>query len=88
MRTLALLVIHILTTLAKRLGPAGAKAIIAERVLVKHQQLIARRSVGKNAQTDHIRQIPLRLSGSIHVTIGERILQEPLVFISFRPDTA
>ena len=47
MKTPALLVIHVLTTLAKLVGPGGAKAIIAENVLVKHQQLIARRSVGK-----------------------------------------
>ena len=47
MKTLALLVIHVLTTLAKRAGPGGAKAIIAESVLLKHQQLMARRSVGK-----------------------------------------
>ena len=47
MKTLALLVIHILTSLARRAGPGGAKAIIAESVLLKHQQLIARRSVGK-----------------------------------------
>ena len=47
MKSLALLVIHVLTTLAQRLGPGGAKAIIAESVLIKHQQLIARRSVGK-----------------------------------------
>ena len=47
MKTLALLVIHVLTTLAQRAGPGGAKAIIAESVLLKHQQLIARRSAGK-----------------------------------------
>jgi hypothetical protein len=47
MKTLALLVIHVLTTLAKRAGPGGAKAIIAESVLLKHQQLIARRSFVK-----------------------------------------
>ncbi|MDX2498450.1 MAG: hypothetical protein QNL11_11210, partial [Desulfobacterales bacterium] len=47
MKTLALLVIHVLTTLAKRAGPGGAKAIIAESVLLKHQQLIAHRSTGK-----------------------------------------
>jgi hypothetical protein len=46
MKTLALLVIPVLTTLAQRVGPGGAKAIIAESLLVKHQQLIARRSVG------------------------------------------
>ncbi len=47
MKTLALLVIHVLTTLAQRAGPGGAKAIIAESVLLKHQQLIAHRSAGK-----------------------------------------
>jgi hypothetical protein len=47
MKTLALLVIHVLTTLAQRAGPGGAKAIIAESALLKHQQLIARRSAGK-----------------------------------------
>ena len=47
MKTLALLVIHLLTTLAKHAGPGGAKAIIAESVLLKHQQLIAHRSTGK-----------------------------------------
>ena len=47
MKTLALLVIHVLTTLAQRAGPGGAKAIIAESVLLKHQQLIVRRSAGK-----------------------------------------
>ena len=47
MKTLALLVIHVLTMAAQRVGPGGVKAIIAESVLVKPQQLIARRSVGK-----------------------------------------
>ena len=47
MKTLALLLIQVLTTLAKRASPGGAKAIIAESVLLKHQQLIAHRSAGK-----------------------------------------
>jgi putative transposase len=47
MKTLAILLIHVMTTLAKRAGPGGARAIIAESVLLKHQQLMARRSVGK-----------------------------------------
>jgi hypothetical protein len=41
MKDLLLIFAHLLTTLAKRLGPGGAKAIIAESVLIKHQQLIA-----------------------------------------------
>jgi putative transposase len=47
MKTLALVVIHALSMAAQRVGPGGIKAIIAESVLLKHQQLIARRSVGK-----------------------------------------
>jgi len=47
MKTLALLLIHVLTTLAQRAGPGGIKAIIAESVLLKHQQLIVRRAGGK-----------------------------------------
>jgi hypothetical protein len=47
MKTLALLVMHVLTMLAQRVGPGEAKAIIAESVLIKHQQLIVRRSGGK-----------------------------------------
>jgi len=47
MKTLALLVIHVLTMAAQRVGPGGVKAIIAESVLLKHQRLIARRPVGK-----------------------------------------
>ncbi len=47
MKTLALLVMHVLTTLAQRVGPGGIKAIIAESVLIKHQQLVVRRSGGK-----------------------------------------
>ena len=66
MKTLALLVIHFLTTLAQRAGPGGAKAIIAESVLLKHQQLNCTSLCRKNAKTDHIRQIPLRLSHFIH----------------------
>ena len=46
MKTLALLVIHVLTMATQRGGPGGVKAVIAESVLLKHQQLIARRSVG------------------------------------------
>lgn len=41
MEALALLVIHILTTLAQRAGPGGTRAIFAESVLLKHQPLIA-----------------------------------------------
>jgi hypothetical protein len=50
MKILALLLIHVLTKVAMRLGPGGAQAIIAECVLVKHQRLFA---------TNFIRHVPI-----------------------------
>ena len=50
MKTLALLLIRILTTLALRVGPGGTTASIAESVLLKHQQLIAHRSGGNTSR--------------------------------------
>ena len=44
MKDLALLLVHLLTTLAKLLDPGGAKAIVADSLLVKQQLLIINRS--------------------------------------------
>ena len=44
MRDLLVLFLHLLTTLARLLGPGGAKAVVAEVLLVKHQLLILNRS--------------------------------------------
>jgi len=44
MKDLALLLIHLLTTLAKLLGPGGAKAIVADSLLMKQQLLVINRS--------------------------------------------
>jgi putative transposase len=44
MRDLAVLVLHILATLARLAGPGGARAVVAEAVLVKQQLLILNRS--------------------------------------------
>ena len=40
MRDLAVVFLHLLTTLARLAGPGGARAVVAESVLVKHQLLI------------------------------------------------
>jgi len=40
MKDLVLLLIHLLTTLAKLLGPGGAKAIVADSLLMKQQLLV------------------------------------------------
>src|SRR5438876_2639110 len=44
MRDLAVLVLHLLATVARLAGPGGARAVVAESVLVKHQLLILNRS--------------------------------------------
>ena len=44
MRDLAVLFLHLLATVARLAGPGGARSIVAESVLVKHQLLILNRS--------------------------------------------
>ena len=44
MRDLAVLLLHLLATLARLAGPGGARSVVAESVLVKHQLLILNRS--------------------------------------------
>ena len=44
MKDLLLLLAHLLTTLAKLLGPGGAKAIVADSLPMKQQLLVINRS--------------------------------------------
>ena len=44
MKDMLLLLAHLLTTIAKLLGPGGAKAVVADSLLLKHQLLIINRS--------------------------------------------
>ena len=44
MRDLAVLLLHLLAIVARLVGPGGARAVVAESVLVKHQLLILNRS--------------------------------------------
>ena len=44
MRNLAVLVIHLIATLARLLGPGGVRSLVAESLLLKHQLLIVNRS--------------------------------------------
>jgi hypothetical protein len=42
-RDLAVLLLHLLATVARLAGPGGARAVVAESILVKHQLLILNR---------------------------------------------
>ncbi len=77
MKTMALLTIHFLTTLAKRAGPGGTKAIIAESVLLKHQQLIAHRSTGKTLRLTTSDRFLMRLTHFIHAREAKILMQLP-----------
>ncbi len=44
MKEVIILVFHLLTSVAKLLGPGGSRAVIAENLLLKHQLLVYRRS--------------------------------------------
>jgi len=43
-RDLAILFLHLLATVVRLAGPGGARSVVAESVLVKHQLLILNRS--------------------------------------------
>ena len=43
MRDLAILFIHLLTTIAKLMRPGGGRAVLAESLLLKHQLVILNR---------------------------------------------
>ena len=44
MRDLAVLFLHLLATVARLAGPGGARSVVAESVLLRHQLLILNRS--------------------------------------------
>lgn len=44
MKDLLLLLVHLLSTIAKLLGPGGAKSVVAQSLIMKQQLLIANRS--------------------------------------------
>ena len=50
MRDLATLLLHLLVTVARLAGPGGARAVVAESVLVRHPLLILNRREVSHSQ--------------------------------------
>jgi len=44
MRDLLVFLVHLLTTIAKLLGPSGVRAVVADSLLMKQQHLVINRS--------------------------------------------
>jgi len=59
-RDLAVLFLHVLATIARLAGPGGARAVVAESVLVKQQLLILNRS---RRRSPHLRRADRIVAG-------------------------
>jgi shikimate 5-dehydrogenase len=58
MKNLLLMLAHLLATIAKLLGPGGAKAIVADSLLMKQQLLIINRSRRRAPNLSALGQFP------------------------------
>ena len=79
MRDLAVLFLHLLTTVVRLAGPGGARSVVAESVLVKQQLLILNRS-RKRAPN-------LRVSDRIAAVCGLLIRPGRLIRSAIVPET-
>src|SRR5688500_15609861 len=77
MRDLAILVIHLIATVAKLLLPGGARSIISESLLLKHQLLILNRSRARAPNLRPIDRVVVSLcAGLMHPA---RLLRSAIV---------
>ena len=65
MRSLAVLFIHLIATLARLLGPGGVRSVVAESLLLKHQLLIVNRSRQRSPNLSAWDRIFARLDGAV-----------------------
>ena len=82
MRDLAILLIHLILTITRLLGPGGARSVVAESLLVKHQLLILNRS---RQRAPILRPIDRFIVGLFAILIrSTRLLRSAIVL---RPST-
>ena len=82
MRDLIILFVHVITTVVRVLRPGGARAVIAESVLAKHQLLILSRS---RRRAPNLRTLDRLIAGFCSLWIKPTRLRR--VAIAFRPST-
>jgi putative transposase len=77
-RDLAILFLHLLATVTRLAGPGGARAVVAESVLVKHQLLILNRS---RKRSPHLRPSDRVVAGLCALfTRPGRLIRSAIVF--------
>jgi len=82
MKDLLLIVAHLLATLAKLLGPGGAKAIVADSLLMKQQILIVNRS---RRRAPNLTPVDRMLLGFWSLFLSSRRIQRAAVIL--KPST-
>ena len=82
MKELLVLLVHLLTTIAKLLGPGGAKAIVADSLLMKQQLLVINRS---RQRAPNLSALDRFLLGFWSLFLNPRHLRRAAVII--RPST-
>ena len=60
MRDPIILLVHLIATLARLMGPGGLRSVVAESVLVKQQLLILNRSAAPGAESLRVGSDPRR----------------------------
>ncbi len=88
MREFLILVVHLLVTFAKLLRPGGARAVLAESLLLKHQLLISNRSRQRAPNLTSMDRFVLGLT-TLFVSprripkLGARALIKPATLLKF-----
>jgi putative transposase len=82
MKDLLILLIHLLTTIAKLLGPGGARAVVADSLLMKQQLLVINRS---RRRVPNLSALDRFLFGFLSLFLDTRRIQRAAVII--RPST-
>ena len=82
MKELLLLLAHRLATIAKRLGPGGAKTVVAESLIIKQQFLVVSRS---RRRAPNLSALDRSLLGFWSLFLGRRHIERPAIII--RPST-
>ena len=77
MRDPIILLVHLIATLARLMGPGGLRSVVAESILVKHQLLILNRSRTAGAKSPGVGSDPRRCLCAVHapcpcVPLGDR----------------
>ena len=82
MKDLLILLAHLLTTVAKLLGPGGARAVVADSLLMKQQLLVIHRS---RRRAPNLSTLDRFLFGFWSLFLNPRRIQRSAVII--RPST-